>query len=203
MNPMATPMPTPMPTGPDLHARARAELTRWRTAEPEQEALRQAYLGHLDRHADGVWRSCRAGHVTSSALIVDPQAGQVLLTLHPGVGRWLQTGGHCEPADIDLAAAAKREAREESGIPDVALQSDPLRLDRHQVACRGDDGERTLLDHLDVQWLALSEAHRTPVRSDESADLRWWPWDALPTGSTGADASVRALVAVARDRLQR
>ncbi len=188
-------------TAPDLHADAHAVLTRWRAQDLEQNALRLAYLEHLDRHVDAMWRTCRAGHLTSSALIVDPTAGQVLLTLHPGVGRWLQTGGHCEPDDTDLISAAEREAREESGVEQVSVHSDPLRLDRHRVSCRGDDGQRTLLDHLDVQWLALADARTAPVRSDESLDLRWWPWDGLPDGPTGADASVRALVAAARRRL--
>ncbi len=39
-----------------------------------------------------------------------------LLTLHPRFGRWLQLGGHCEDTDADIAAAALREATEESGI---------------------------------------------------------------------------------------
>lgn len=186
---------------PDLHAQARALLAHWDAPDPAQEALRVAYLDHLDRHADGTWRSCRSGHLTSSALIVDPQAGQVLLTLHPGVGRWLQTGGHCEPADVDLAAAAQREAHEESGLDDVVTWDVPLRLDRHEVACRGDDGQHTVLDHLDVQWLALADARQAPVRSIESVDLQWWPWNDLPRGATGADASVHALVAAARRRL--
>ena len=41
----------------------------------------------------------------------------MLLTLHRKVGRWLQLGGHCEPADTTLAGAALREATEESGLP--------------------------------------------------------------------------------------
>jgi 8-oxo-dGTP pyrophosphatase MutT (NUDIX family) len=192
-----------MTTAPELHADAHAVLTRWHTQDLEQSTLRLAYLDHLDHHVDAMWRTCRAGHLTSSALIVDPAAGQVLLTLHPGVGRWLQTGGHCEPDDADLMGAAEREAREESGIAEVSVHPDPLRLDRHRVSCRGDDGERTLLDHLDVQWLALADSRQIPIRSDESLDLRWWPWDGLPDGPTGADASVRALVSAARRRLDR
>lgn len=185
----------------ELPARAHELLAAWRGSDDHQEALRRDYLAHLDQHHDGAWRSCRLGHLTSSALIVDPLAGRVLLTLHPGVGRWLQTGGHCEIQDADLAAAAGREAREESGIGEVVVQPVPLRLDRHQVSCRADDGHRSVLDHLDVQWLALADSRCVPVRSNESIDVRWWNWQTLPEGSTGADASVRALVQAAVVRL--
>jgi 8-oxo-dGTP pyrophosphatase MutT (NUDIX family) len=185
-----------------LPARAHELLASWPAPDEHQEALRRAYLQHLDRHRDGLWRSCREGHLTSSALIVDPSAHRVLLTLHPGVGRWLQTGGHCEVTDTDLAEAAGREAREESGITEISIQSVPLRLDRHQVTCRADDGHRSVLDHLDVQWLALADSRHSPVCSDESVDVRWWDWHELPDGPTGADASVHALVAAAIERLQ-
>jgi hypothetical protein len=39
----------------------------------------------------------------------------VLLTLHPRLGRWVQLGATCEPSDVDILAAARREAVEESG----------------------------------------------------------------------------------------
>lgn len=208
--PNSTPSTTPTPTTradvSDLHTDASSILTTWSPPDDDQARLRDAYLEHLHTYPDAMWRACRSGHLTSSAIIVDPIGQRVLLTLHPGVGqpgvgRWLQTGGHCEPIDPSLGAAALREAREESGIPDVQIVGDPLRLDRHEVGCRAETGERTRLDHLDVQWLAIAPTGAVPVRSAESADLRWWPWDALPTGAAGADRSVHDLITAARIRL--
>ena len=179
-----------------------AELQEWVAPDAAQEGLRRGYLEHLRDQADGAWRSCRDGHLTSSGLIVDPPGERVLLTLHPTVGRWLQTGGHCEPGDASLADAALREAREESGLSDLVVVGAPLRLDRHAVDCRGDDGHRTRLDHLDVQWCVVATGSTRAVASEESADLDWWPWDRLPAGPTGVDNSVRALVGAARERLR-
>jgi 8-oxo-dGTP pyrophosphatase MutT (NUDIX family) len=181
-----------------LHAAAVSLLTSWAAPSIEQEQLRAAYLGFLEEHSDGVSRRQRRGHLTASALIVDPLAGAVLLTLHPLVGRWLQTGGHCEASDLDLTAAALREAVEEGGVADLIIDAVPLQLDRHRVACKDADGGLTMLNHLDVQFLVMAPSGATPRRSEESLDLRWWSWDALPAGT---DDSVRHLVAAARTRL--
>jgi hypothetical protein len=44
--------------------------------------------------------------------------------------------------------------------------------------------------HLDVRYLVRAPAGAVPRISDESADLRWWPLDALPE-----DAGVREMAA--------
>ena len=100
-----------------------------------QPELRQAYLDHLSAHPeDGMWKACTDGHLTASALVVDPSRGRVLLTLHKKLKMWLQMGGHCEPGDLTLADAALREATEESGIPGLTLlPGGPVRLDRHPI----------------------------------------------------------------------
>ena len=171
----------------DLHADARRVLTAWSAPDPAQQRLRRAYLEHLRDHPDGVWRACTAGHLTASALIVDPSRGRVLLTLHRKIGRWLQTGGHCEPGDATLAQAALREATEESGIAGLTLLPDgPVGLDRHHTPCAW---------HLDVQYAALAPRDAVETLSEESLDLRWFPFDAV---DEVADASVRRLTARTR-----
>ncbi len=115
---------------------ARPEGMDRAAGRPEQERLRLDYLDHLADHPDGMWKPCRAGHITASALVVDPREGRVLLTLHKKIELWLQTGGHCEPQDATLADAALREATEESGIAGLTLlPGGPVRLDRHQTPC--------------------------------------------------------------------
>ncbi|WP_455356036.1 NUDIX hydrolase [Streptomyces sp. SYSU K217416] len=137
----------------------------------EQDRLRQTYLDHLSAHPDGVWKACQAGHITASALVIDPSRDRVLLTLHRKLRMWLQMGGHCEPGDATLAEAALREATEESGVPGLMLlPGGPVRLDRHPIPapCNW---------HLDVQYAALAPAEAVAAISDESLDLRWFGYD--------------------------
>ncbi len=183
-----------------IHADAVRTLSSWTAADADQDRLRRDYLTHLTAHQDGLWRSCLPAHITASAVVVDPAGGRVLLTLHPKVGLWLQMGGHCEPGDQTLAAAALREATEESGIAGLRLLETadggpaPVMLDRHQVRCTGKD--RPENTHLDVQYVAVAEAGTQELISEESLDLRWFDYDRLPELT---DGSVRALVARARE----
>ncbi|MEU6053643.1 NUDIX hydrolase [Streptomyces xanthochromogenes] len=157
-----------------------------------QAELRQAYLDHLSAHPDGMWKACGAGHLTASALVIDPERERVLLTLHKKLNMWLQMGGHCEPGDATVAVAALREAEEESGVAGLTLLAGgPVRLDRHPIPapCHW---------HLDIQYAALAPAGAVEAISDESLDLRWFGYDEV---AQVADESVVRLLEATRARL--
>lgn len=168
---------------------ARQVLTGWDPPDPDQAGLQRLYLEQLDRDPDCWARSTPGRHLTASAVIISADGDQVLLTLHRKIGRWLQTGGHLEPGDRDVPAAALREATEESGLGDIALGR-LLLLSRHEVSC----GPVRPAFHLDLQFLALADPGTPAVVSEESDDVGWFAWDRLPD----VDRSVRQLVAAAR-----
>lgn len=176
-----------------LHADAVAVLSDWAAPNGRQDVLRRRYLRHLRDQADAMSRHCAPGHVTASSLIVSSDRRRVLLTLHARLGRWLQTGGHCED-DLLLAAAALREAREESGIPALLIDPVPVLLSAHAEAC----GTVPAATHFDVQYLCLAPENAVAVHSEESLELAWFGIDELPAGT---DESVRALVHASLARL--
>ena len=175
-----------------LHADATATLGSWRPSDRGQESLRQAFLGFLAARTDACQRSCVPGHITASAIVLDDAGSQVLLTLHPRVGAWLQLGGHCEPGDATLAGAALREAAEESGMPGLRISPEPVHVDVHPITCSLGVPTR----HFDVRFLVRAPAGAQPFRSSESIDLRWWPVDALPEDPGGV-AGLSAMLAAA------
>jgi 8-oxo-dGTP pyrophosphatase MutT (NUDIX family) len=174
-----------------LHGDAVRVLSCWTAPDERQDALRREFLVHLDEHENGMWRECVAGHLTASALVLDPAGRRALLTLHPKARMWLQLGGHCERRDTTLAGVAAREAAEESGIGGLRLLPGPVGLDRHRVWCHGGSY------HLDVQYAAVAPAGVRERISHESTDLRWFDLDGLPEPVD--DALVRLVAAAARN----
>lgn len=175
-----------------LHADATAILESWPAPDADQDALRHVYLAFLAARPDAVSRTCAPGHVTASVVVLSADRRRTLLTLHPRVGRWLQLGGHVEPEDAGLVAAAAREAREEGGF-DVVVDPIPLDLHCHPIVCKGYTAPTR---HLDVRFVAVAPEGAVEHRSAESDDLRWFDLDALPE----LPAEVRVLVGRAAAR---
>jgi 8-oxo-dGTP pyrophosphatase MutT (NUDIX family) len=158
-----------------------ATLSRWEATSEAADLARKRTLELLGAGPVALTRAHRAGHVTASALIVDERR-RVLLCLHGRLGLWMQVGGHCEAGDGTLAAAALREATEESGIAGLRLDPVPIDVDIHPVRCAPADGEPAEPSvHFDVRFLAVCPAGAVEQISDESADLAWFTADALPT----------------------
>lgn len=153
------------------------------TSDHVELSLRQAVLGFLEAQPEACSRSNVPGHVTASTLVFDHDRSHILLTLHPRLRRWVQLGGHCEPADVDVLAAAGREAHEESGIASLALSPTPFALRVHALTCSLGVPTR----HFDLYFVATAAMGSHIVRSEESDDLQWWPVDALPGNSDIGD----------------
>ena len=160
-----------------LHADALATLRAWGPREPDQAALRERFVAHLEANPDGMSRECRPDHVTAGVLVLSTGLDRVLLNLHRKAQQWFHFGGHCEDRDATLAGAALREGLEESGLPGLDLTAGPVELSEHAVPfC----APGTVVQHLDVRYAARVPADVEPTVSDESLAVRWWPLEDLP-----------------------
>ena len=146
-----------------LREDAQRVLRGWTAPDPGQEGLRLELLAHCAQHPDAMSKQGPPAHLTASALVLNRSLDKVLLTLHAKAGLWLQFGGHFEPGDESVLAAATREAREESGIADLELHPE--------------------LAHLDLRYVGVTDDEGGYAVSDESLDVAWWPVDSLPEAS--------------------
>ena len=178
-----------------LRADAMRTLEQWRAPDDQQERLRGELLGHCAEHPGALWKQGPPAHLTASTLVLNPSLDKVLLTLHAKARMWLQFGGHFEPGDVGVLAAAAREAREESGLVALALHPELVHLDRHRLLATGFG---RCAEHLDLRYAAVADDADTYAVSDESLDVAWWPVDALPPASA---EEIRPLAVAARHLL--
>ena len=141
--------------------RLKALLAEYRRRWPQESATVARFNVFIDSHPDCFHRSCRVGHITGSAWVVDTTGERVVLTHHAKLGRWLQPGGHSD-GDPDTRAVALREAREESGLDVRALDDGnrsirPWRFEGLHVVNRCDG--RNFLDFANQRQPSIRQFH--------------------------------------------
>ena len=164
-----------------MHRRPLLELLdRYRASHPSEAPVVDRVRALAEGHADCFRRDCLPGHVTGSAWVLSHDRSRCLLVHHAKLDRWLQPGGHCD-GEPDPAAAALREAREETGLEDLRIESwEPLDLDVHLIPARLDADGRIIEpahEHHDVRFLVVAAAGQRLVCSEESHDVRWFTRD--------------------------
>jgi len=152
--------------------------------DDREEADRCAMLRLAEELERPTSRHQARAHFTASAFVVDESCARACLVAHAKLGRLLQPGGHVEPTDLSLEAAAMREAVEETAL-ELALHPTaprPFDLDIHLIPERPGEPEHF---HLDVRYLLVG-------RGEPCEGAAWY---ALGEAGDGSVARLAAKVA--------
>lgn len=147
-----------------------AQLNIYRAENEEEEQYKLRTIKFVKTTSDCFERSNLPGHITGSAWLLDRTGNRVLLTHHRKLNRWLQLGGHAD-GNPDVLQVALQEAREESGIINIAPVSENIfDVDVHLIPAR-----KNVLEHLhyDIRYLFRVTDSEEYKISHESIDLKW------------------------------
>ena len=180
--------------GIDL-ADARAIVASVAVTSADADGFRARVLDFIDQHPDALHRTCVAGHLTGSALVVEADTERILMLFHRKLQRWLQPGGHAD-GDANLAAVALREASEETGLSGLRIDPHPIDIDIHRVSPPGEPPH----DHLDVRYLVVAPTGSIPIGNHESERLRWVDIDQL--AELGVDPGTVRMATSGLDRFR-
>lgn len=157
---------------------------------PDEKPEFATLFGLLGDGADIAGRKEFRGHATAGAVLVN-EHGHALFIHHIALDKWLTPGGHLEPEDSTLSAAALRELTEETGIPaeSVTLAGDgPVHIDVHLIPENPAKGEPSHF-HVDFRYLFRTTASElVTLQEEEVSGYAWRPVASI------ADARLRARV---------
>ena len=143
---------------------------------PEEEKSRELILALLrETEAPFSRGQFNPGHITCTAVVLDPGRGRVLLMHHHRLRRWLLPGGHVEEDDVTLGDAARREAVEETAVRIGGgagrLVENLVGMDVHGIPANRKKDEPFHLHHdLIFAWQAESDEI---ARSEEAREVAW------------------------------
>ncbi|MEO6501358.1 MAG: NUDIX domain-containing protein [Jatrophihabitantaceae bacterium] len=157
-----------------LHAQIRDTVAALRPVDPLEAEHRREALNWIDS-TDDLFRRVRPAtpspHLVSYFLLVDHDAGSVLLVDHIKAGLWLPSGGHVEPGEHPVLTV-RRELAEELGI---SAEFSPLTGERPVFLTVTETATRPR--HTDVSlWFVVCGTVGQQLTPDpgEFRGVRWW-----------------------------
>jgi 8-oxo-dGTP pyrophosphatase MutT (NUDIX family) len=153
-------------------------LSRYLASHPSEYKSMTPLLSSLAEGVDVTSRSTAPGHVTCGAAVIN-HTGKILVIHHRALGRWLLPGGHIDPGDPGLLAAALRELAEETGISwqqaasPPGLDSVPLDIDVHHIHANPAKNEPAHW-HADFRFAFRVKDPGVVLQIEEVSGYAWW-----------------------------
>lgn len=143
---------------------------------PLQKESKEEILNQLNLHGEKLYhRDMLHGHMTASAIILNPQLDKILMIYHNIYDSYSWAGGHSD-GEKDLYQVAYEEAREETGVEKLypvsrnIISVESLPVEEHMKNGKRVEGH----DHYNVTFgFICSEKEQLKIKPDENSDVNW------------------------------
>ncbi len=145
----------------------------------QEEVEKKIMLDYIRDFNDTLTRQNEYGHFTSSAFVLNKERTKMLMIYHKIYNSWAWVGGHSD-GDSDLLYVAMKEAKEETGIKNVApISNDIYSLEIINVNGHEKRGKYVGSHvHLNVTYLLeADENEEIHIKEDENSGVKWVPID--------------------------
>lgn len=155
----------------------KANLEKFVPYNEQEEIDKKIMLNYIKDFDDVLTRQNQYGHFTSSAFVLNRERTKILMVYHNIYNSWAWVGGHSD-GDSDLLYVAMKEAKEESGIKNVApIYKDIYSLELMNVNGHEKRGKYVGSHvHLNVTYLLeTDENEKIHIKEDENSGVKWIP----------------------------
>ena len=155
----------------------KGNIVRFIPYNEQEEVDRNIMLKYINDFDDVLTRQNEYGHFTSSAFVLNKERTKILMIYHKIYNSWAWIGGHSD-GDSDLLYVAMKEAKEETGIKNVA----PISKDIYSLELINVNGHEKIGKyvgshvHLNVTYLLeTDENEEIHIKEDENSGVKWVP----------------------------
>ncbi len=160
------------------------DLENYVPSQKEGTYSQKKITDFIKSEPNGFYRTNLAGHVTGSALLINPKKKTILLNYHKKLDKWLCFGGHAD-GNNHIPDVACRETVEESGIETIDFMTPEIfDIDVHTIPEDPVKNEPQHF-HYDIAYLLQTDSEDFQI-SEESVALKWVPYQEAAEGITDA-----------------
>lgn len=170
----------------------RKQIENYIPYNAQEEKDKELILRYMDTFDNLLTRDNEFAHFTASAWLVNKERTKVLMVYHNIYQSWSWVGGHAD-GNPDLLRVAIREAKEETGLKQVApVLEDIFSIEILGVSAHEKRGKHVAAHvHLNATFLLeADEQEALRIKQDENSAVKWFPLDEAVEASTERDLQV-------------